>query len=295
MVKSHLIIVPCHSLWKIDNGLEPGNYGQSFKHWFLAPFQHEGRDHLSFVMHSLLAINELLDDTEHSLLLFSGSCTKKEAGTVSEAQSYFLHARKLLNAVSYGFDLPLAFTSHEDIWKYCVLINKKMKSQSLTVDELFASHISVEEFALDSLDNLLYSLVKFRSLTSNDASRVTISGFGFKKTRFLELHAVAIDYRPSQINYISYEPQPISIDPKELEAYKQNLEHQEMNSALIPFRADWYATKSPLLDKKCQRNPFNLTPDYSLPFTRKENIENDEAFFKSTIEHKMPWSLGAQT
>ncbi|SCU79856.1 LAFA_0B06062g1_1 [Lachancea sp. 'fantastica'] len=294
MAKSHLIIVPCHSIWKIDNGLEPENYGQSSKHWFLAPFQYEGRDHLSFVMHSLLAIEELLKDTENSLLLFSGSCTKKEAGNVSEAHSYFLQARKLLNAVSYGFDLPATFTSHKDISRCCHSIDQKMKAQNLTVDELFAKHIEIEGFALDSLDNLLYSLVKFKDLTSNDASRVTLSGFGFKKRRFLELHAGAIDYPAGKINYISYEPKPISIDAEELEKYAQDLEYQEMKNALVPFKADWYALRDPLVEKKQQRNVFNLKPNYKLPFDKTENNGNDYEFFKNHVQHKMPWSSNAQ-
>ncbi|CEP60118.1 uncharacterized protein LALA0_S01e03444g [Lachancea lanzarotensis] len=290
MVKSHLIIVPCHSIWKIDDGSEPDNYGQSSSHWFLESFQHEGRDHLSFMMHSLLAIEELLNDTEHSLLLYSGSCTKKDAGNVSEARSYFLHARKLLKAVSYGFGLPAALTSHKGISKCCKSINQKMTNQNLTVEELFAKHVGTEEFALDSLDNLLYSLVKFKDSTSSDASKVTISGFGFKKRRFLELHAVAIDYPAEQIKYISYEPQPISIREEDLQTYTQDLEYQEMKNALVPFKADWYALRDPLLQKKQQRNVFGLKPTYKLPFDEAGNDGDDYAFFKNNIQNKMPWS-----
>ncbi|SCV05799.1 LANO_0H15434g1_1 [Lachancea nothofagi CBS 11611] len=294
MIKTHLVIVPCHSVWKIDQGLEPDNYGQSFKQWHLAPFQHEGRDHLSFIMHSLMAIDALLEDTTGSLLLFSGSCTKEEAGPVSEAQSYFLHARKLLNAVANGFELPAALSSHRDISKYCSRITKKMNNQNLTVDELFAKHIATEEFALDSLENLLYSIVNFQAATSNCPSKVTIAGFGFKKKRFQDYHTIAIDYPASQLNYLSYEPQPIYTDVEQLEAYNRDLDIQESRNALDLYKVDWYGSKDPLLSKKLKRNPFKSKANYTLPFSIKNPINDDQAFFRNTIQHKMPWSAGAQ-
>ncbi|SCU82676.1 LADA_0C07206g1_1 [Lachancea dasiensis] len=294
MVKSHLIIVPCHAIWKIDQGLEPENFGQSFKQWHLAAFQLEGRDHLSFIMHSLLALDRLLDSTSTSLLLFSGSCTKKEAGPVTEAQSYFLLARKLLNAVTNGFELPLALSSHKDIARYCSRISHKMNCQKLTVDELFAKHVSTEDFALDSLDNLFYSLLRFHEITSSHATQMTIAGFGFKRRRFMELHAAAIDYPANRISYLSYEPQPVYTDIQQHSTYKEELEHQETKNALNLFSVDWYASKDPLSSKKLKRNPFQIYPGYALPYNVTHPIEDDHAFFKSMVENKMPWSVGSQ-
>lgn len=294
MNKTNLIIVPCHSIWKIDDRLDSENYGQYPEHWFLAPFQYEGHDHLAFIMHSLLAVEKLLDDVSGSLLLFSGSCTKADAGQVSEAQSYLSLTRKLLTAVIDEVELPVSLLNSTDVHRACVRIAERIKAQGLTVTGLFTEHISTEEFALDSFDNLLYSLARFHELTSNYASSVTIVGFGFKTKRFLQCHACAIDYPLSKIEYLSYEPQPQYSETEKIEAYFNDLNYQESKNALELFKTDWYGTKEPLLSKKIKRNPFTLSPNYRLPFELEQPILDDNAFFETMIQGKMPWSNSSQ-
>ncbi|CUS20416.1 LAQU0S01e06106g1_1 [Lachancea quebecensis] len=288
--KTNLVIVPCHSIWKIDDRLDSENYGQCSEHWFLAPFQYEGHDHLAFIMHSLLAIEKLLEDVSGSLLLFSGSCTKADAGQVSEAQSYLSLTLKLLTAVTNGIELPVSLKNSTDIYKVCERITENMKYQGLSVTELFAKHISTEEFALDSFDNLLYSLARFHELTLNYPSSVTIVGFGFKTKRFLQCHACAIDYPLSKIEYLSYEPKPQYSETEKIEAYFNDLKHQENKNALELFALDWYGTKEPLRSKKTKRNPFALSQNYKLPLKLEKPILNDKEFFETKIQGKMPWS-----
>lgn len=80
---NHLVIVPCHGIWKgPKNGTKSG---ENQLEWYLAPFQLEGNDHLCFKQHLLDAVG-LVDN--HTAIVISGGKTKKELDK-SEAQSYY--------------------------------------------------------------------------------------------------------------------------------------------------------------------------------------------------------------
>ncbi|EMG47771.1 hypothetical protein SBY92_005116 [Candida maltosa Xu316] len=86
---NHLIILPCHSIWK------PGpTLGDSRDEWYLVDFQIEGYDHLSFKQQIQTSLKELAKDPD-SYLIISGGETKREAGPISESLSYYLLAAQL--------------------------------------------------------------------------------------------------------------------------------------------------------------------------------------------------------
>lgn len=60
--------------------------------------------------------------------------------------------------------------------------------------------MTTETFALDSFENLIFSIARFREYTGSYPERVTVVGFGMKKERFEELHAKAIRW-PSRSYY----------------------------------------------------------------------------------------------
>lgn len=93
---NHLIIVPCHGIYKIG---QPPHKQES---WYLADFQLEGNDHLCFLDHLDLALAELKKDP-NSYLIISGGETKKEAGPTSEAFSYYAIIEKSVKE-DFGVD-----------------------------------------------------------------------------------------------------------------------------------------------------------------------------------------------
>jgi hypothetical protein len=52
--------------------------------------------------------------------------------------------------------------------------------------------MTTENFALDSFENLIFSLARFREFTGKYPLRITVVGYGMKEARFEELHAKAI-------------------------------------------------------------------------------------------------------
>lgn len=291
-----LIIVPCHSIWKQDFvNLEQGpNVGLHSEQWFLAPFQHEGNDHLAFIKHGLYAIRLFLEQYDISTVIFSGSQTKFIAGPISEAQSYYFLMEKLIR-LHLKRQLPsLPDHAIESCLKDIELL---MEEKGLSLSELFSSrNITTEEFALDSFDNLLYSILRYEQIKGKYPEKIKIVGFGFKKERFIGYHAKAIDFPKNAIEYLSVDPEPVDYDDKKLKDYFNELNKLEKKNALDLFSEDWYGVKFRLFPKKQSRNPFIRIPHYK--FLQKEcfnpaklGYREDEQYFKDHIEGAMPWSV----
>lgn len=291
-LKTVAIMVPCHAIWK--GALDPniGALGQSPDNWFLAPFQYEGRDHLSFVRQALRGISLLLNDFKNCTLIFSGSKTKEEAGPVSEAESYQKLVKHILETGKTDLELVKNIYMHNDpqIVTLVQSILEKQEELNITFEELFqSSNVTLEEYALDSFDNLFYSLGQFFNVNGIYPYRMVIIGFGFKKARYINLHARAIDYR--NINYISIEPSPENYSEAQLKEYFETLTTLESKNASALFLNDFYGRRSPLVDKKEQRNPFKTIPTYEVLNLLKSlsNYEDDEKFRKEQIMGNTPW------
>lgn len=294
MPKDHLIILPCHGIWKIDSTTSVNNYGQLSDQWYLAPFQLEGNDHLVFIKQSLRAIEELLLDYDNSVVLFSGSQTKIDAGPISEAQSYFILMKKLVNLASTkdGFEQLISLFDTETMTLLANIV-KELGLNNITASMLFSNgYINTEEYALDSFDNLLYSILRFKEITEWYPKHITIVGFGFKESRFLNYHARALDIPKDIIRYISYEPEPSDYSQEQLNNYFEDLICMEKKNALSLFENDWYAKRNILTKKKNGRNPYKRIPTYNglKMFHLNETTLTDKEHFEKYIKGKMPWS-----
>lgn len=216
MSKNHLIVIPGHGIWK---GL---NDGSSSDDWFLESFQIEGNDHLIFIKQIKKAI-EIYKNDANSLLMISGGQTKKIAGEISEAQSYY----------------------------------NLIKHLGLLDDQVF-----IEEFAKDSFENVLFSLCKFKEVTGNYPEIMTFVGFEFKRFRFENLHfEKALNFK--NYNYIGFDPvPPYEKESDAYFKYFKDLENAEYNNAIKLFEQDLYGKDAILLSKKRKRNPFNQRHNY---------------------------------
>lgn len=291
---SHLIIVPCHSIWnQFASDTKNENLGHLPEQWFLAPFQLEGNDHIAFIKHGLQAIRSLAKDPSNkSVVIFSGSQTKTPAGCISEAQSYYFLMWRLLERVYHNAEcFPAEFP--QEIVQYLTDIKSILLLRAISLQELFTSLIATEEFALDSFENLLFSLYRFKEFIGEFPDQVTIVGFGFKERRFIEYHAKSIDFPADKIRYVAIDPQPKDYDSKKLQAYFDELRSLEQQNALELFASDWYGTRRALRVKKKIRNPFKRINTYHEVrlFDLNGTIHDDDEFFETYIKGKMPWSV----
>lgn len=200
--------------------------GENRAEWHLASFQLEGYDHLCFKEHITKSV-ELLEHDTSSLLVISGGQTKVECPNISESLSYFNLLLKLN--------------------RNCELIDR----------------ITTEEFARDSLENVIFLICRYYEMLNRYPKKIKIVGFKFKRERFLKHHLIeALKISSSDIEYIGNSPNPKDLDQEGRELYFKSLEESEYEFAVKHFRSDYYGLDSFLAKKKLLRNPFNRSHGY---------------------------------
>lgn len=65
---------------------------------------------------------------------------------------------------------------------------------------------TTETFALDSYQNVLFSIARFHEVTGKYPSQITVVGYEMKRRRFEELHRAAIRFPAALFKYIGLEP-----------------------------------------------------------------------------------------
>jgi len=134
---THLIILPGHGIqWCTEVGKLPTDESC----WYLQSFQH-GQVPL-FLAHIKRAVEEAANDPK-SLLVFSGGQTRPGVGLRTEAHSYFSAAERL------GYFADFDGTNVYD------------RSVS-------------EDFARDSLENLMFSVCRFKQITGQYPRRLRL-------------------------------------------------------------------------------------------------------------------------
>ncbi|KAF7362108.1 C6 transcription factor [Mycena venus] len=210
---NHLIIVPGHAIWK---GTNP-DLRMQLDEWVFQSFQKnpEPSRLQVFFQHISKAAQLALED-ERSLVVFSGGQTQRES-TTTEGESYL---RLALSADLF----------HSDTF----------------------SRATSESFAMDSFQNLLFSIARFHEYTGVYPDKITVVGYEMKRARFVELHRAAIRWPESHFTYIG-----IDVDGDNSQA--QQGEHQ---NGYLPYRSDLYGCHTFLADKRRQRNYDARIPSY---------------------------------
>lgn len=194
----HLVLVVGHAVWA----------GSSFdgrsrdENWILEPYQTGGSVN-TFWKHIEKGL-EIADADPRSLLVFSGGQTRT-VSLQTEAESYFSLA------ISSGINIPVLqgfdFSFDSASGKHAVKSNGKAITATSedvlgtgahanagvpTAKGLQGVRMTTENFALDSYQNFIFSVARFREYTGSYPERITVVGYGMKKSRFEELHAKAI-------------------------------------------------------------------------------------------------------
>ncbi|KAJ7039160.1 hypothetical protein C8F04DRAFT_1033875 [Mycena alexandri] len=210
----HLVIVPGHAIWV---GTNPGLRTQ-LGEWVFRTYQtgQESSRLEVFFKHISTAAQIALED-ERALVVFSGGQTQPTS-TTTEGESY----------------LRLAL------------------SAGLFQSETF-SRATSENFALDSYQNLLFSIARFREFTGTYPSDITVVGYTMKQTRF-SVHRTAILWPDSHFTYIG-----IDIDGDNTQAREG-----ERNNGYLPYLEDHYGCHGFLAAKRISRNYAARFPPYHL-------------------------------
>ncbi|KAH9963816.1 hypothetical protein BC827DRAFT_1191203 [Russula dissimulans] len=202
----HLVIVPGHAIW-IGALSEDAEVEDS---WLLAQYQ-KGRGRPSIFRAHISRGSEIATEDPRALLVFSGGHTSPYSAT-SEGESYLRFARA---------------------------------TGLLPPTDMFA-RVTTEDAALDSFQNLLFSIARFREITGAYPTRITVVGHSFKRHRFERLHRHALRWPKLRFKY---EGVPLGNETAEYEAASG-----ELANAYTPYSKDLYGCHAPLVQKRAGRN-----------------------------------------
>lgn len=206
-----LIIVCCHATYLGDGRNHPEE-----SDWLLEEFQRSNprtgkpSEHETFIAHVITGAFAL-ENNPLAMLCFSGGTTTKER-VRSEAEGYQTVYLGLFGKVHAGIERH-----------------------------------ATEQYATDSYQNLLFSILRFRKLVGRYPEFVTVITHAFKEDRFLTLHAPAIKWPVHRMRVQGINP-PFTLD--EL----GETEDGEMERGYGRFEKDLYGVREMLDGKRRARN-----------------------------------------
>lgn len=105
----------------------------------------------------------------------------------------------------------------------------------------------------------MFSICRFKEVTGNYPTKISVVSFSFKQRRFETLHAPALGWPKERFNYIGFDP------PASTGFDLKAAEEGESQNAALPFESDPYGCNSPVLQQKRKgRNPYYRTAPYPL-------------------------------
>ena len=178
-----------------------------------------------------------------------------------------------------------------------------LSSSSITPEEDVYARLTTEDFALDSFQNLLFSIARFKEFTGRYPNRISVVGYEFKKPRFENLHRAAIRWPENKFTYYG-------IDPYDSEHVHEAIEGEvrvlvvffplllkaasKRKNGFIPYSKDAYGCHHPLLDKRQRRNPFRRFHSYYLSAPELSQLldwcpGSQENILIQTFFEPLPW------
>ncbi|KAH7912264.1 hypothetical protein BJ138DRAFT_808448 [Hygrophoropsis aurantiaca] len=223
---SHLIIVPGHAVW---TGMLRSDIFDESK-WILEPYQ-KGRGRIAaFYGHISRGVElALADDT--ALIVFSGGQTRSHS-TTTEGESY----------------LRLALTT-DALQNSNTTVSRLSNSQDATTPSPTSfTRATTENYALDSYQNILFSIARFHEFTGRYPDQITVVGYEMKRRRFMDLHRRALRFPEHRFHYVGIDPVG--------EENSAAAEEGEFKNGFTPYSVDSYGCHDYLLSKRRQRNIF---------------------------------------
>ncbi|KAF5220467.1 hypothetical protein TcYC6_0019560 [Trypanosoma cruzi] len=229
-----LIMIPCHGVLRSLNAYDWQN--QSL--WEFEKHQLRDGVTLPFCLasHIRRALQILKERFDSSILIFSGGQTKVSAGPRSEALSYYLVAEE---------------TNLFGLFNSSVQIRNALERRIFT-----------EEFARDSLENLLFSIARFYEITGHFPESIIVVGWKHKKERFLKYHRQALRYPAENFFYIGLAFEDAAPFVRDLEPYRLALPYNDA-IALSYVSKDMYLCTAGK-ETKNKRNPQFRYPPYGI-------------------------------
>lgn len=196
----HLIVVAGHAIWK---GVSPLEYEKDSE-WVLDVAQAGHGNPRAFYAHIAKGYAPNTTHSNHSKTPYTWQCptrTRRQA----QLASFQRVSQKSCRVESFNTSgcsgqtrKPTHLTEAQSYLSLALSTGLLPLSASSGPFE----RATTEDFALDSFQNLLFSVARFRERTGWYPRRITVVGFGVKKERFEKLHARAIRWPVRMFKYV---------------------------------------------------------------------------------------------
>ncbi|GAA6016156.1 hypothetical protein JCM8202_005432 [Rhodotorula sphaerocarpa] len=221
----HLVMVPGHAIW---SGCDASLAARD-RDWLLEPMQKGGQVR-TYLKHIVKGVEIAVRDPQ-ALLVFSGGQTRSHADA-TEGMSYARLAK-------VG-NLYTQFMSEEE----------RRRRAKNPEDEF--ERVTTEDYALDSMENVLFSIARFKEFTGHYPERLTIVGYGMKAQRYDAVHRASIRWPSDRFRYVGIDNEGDTSRDYE----------GERRYGLEPYQRDRYGCHGKLLAKRKKRNPFRRFHGY---------------------------------
>lgn len=294
---NHLVLVPGHAIWAGHDFRDR----EDDENWILEPFQ-RGGSVKTFWKHVSKGV-EIADADPSSLLVFSGGQTRPTS-LQSEAEGLMSLALSsdLKLPVLPGFNFTSHVESHNKITadrnEIMGRVGSKAQSNAgvAVSPGLVGVRMTTENFALDSYENLLFSIARFREYAGRYPQRITVVGYGMKKARFEELHSKAIRW-PTK-GYVKGQRKYLYVGIDDEGDVKTHYEGEKLKGYSL-FERDMYGCHGKLRQKRLDRNPTRRFHPYFSSAPELADLMNwcplDNMGLQGVYPHSLPWDLRITT
>ncbi|ROV92757.1 hypothetical protein VMCG_09070 [Cytospora schulzeri] len=186
---NHLIIVCGHAIWA--GGPTKGEYESE---WFIEDWK-KGETP-TYTAHIRAGVKALSED-DRAVLVLSGGPTVLST-PISEGRSY----ANLAAANNYWDLLSSESTSASEATFSASLFNPLHPLSPMPLHP----RVLVEERALDSYQNILFSIIHFWRSTSRWPGYLTVVSHQFKRRRLTEAHCTAVAFPLDRVSFVGINP-----------------------------------------------------------------------------------------